>query len=171
MDRAWRTRTAWAVMAFAVLSGGIADAHEVNHGDLTIAHPFISVDSKCGKGATRAYAMLVVNSSEQSDRLTGASLGRTGKGVLMRTTDRAEKTPLPDGIEIPPGTSIAIMPPHYAIEFGKTSEALEEDGMVMGSLTFKRTGTVPVAFRVDAHRGDPALASACKPVATPAHKH
>ncbi|HSV70999.1 MAG TPA: copper chaperone PCu(A)C [Methylibium sp.] len=171
MSKARNRGAAWAVMAFAALSCGGSSAHQIRHGDLAIAHPFISYDRTCDQEATRAYLMLVVNTGKQSDRLTGADLGRGGRGVLSATAGGGGKTALPDGVEIPPNASIAITPPNYVIEFPKTRQALVEGGMVAGSLTFERAGSVPVQFMVDAAHGGADTVRACRSVDAPAHEH
>ncbi len=171
MNGARHLRTVWAMLAFATLSGGESAAHEIRHGDLAIAHPFVSYDRACNKGSTKAYLMLVVNTSKQSDRLTGASLDGSGKGVLWRTSGEGGKTALPTGIEIPPSASISVMPPNYVIEFPRTRQVLVEGGMVAGTLTFLRAGPVPVQFMVDAAHSDTDPNSACKSAGAPAPRH
>lgn len=150
-----------------------SQAHQVTHGDLTLAHPFLRLDPTCGAGAIPAYVMLIINAGAQPDRLVGAELDQAGKGRLMRVSHAAGSvTPelLATGIEIPAKGQIALMPPDLVIEFPKSRQTLMEGGAAKGTLDFQRAGKVAVTFMVDAaHDGQ--VSTGCAKDAAASAKH
>lgn len=140
-----------AVVGIGIAAGAMA--HEVKQGDLAIAHPFVSVGKACGLEVTRAYVMLVVNTGKQPDRLLGAELDHIGKAKILQVRTDAGKSIrslVKDGLEVAPGKNIAVVPPHYVLEFAKSGQPLVEGGVLRGALMFQRTGRVPVTFMVEA---------------------
>jgi copper(I)-binding protein len=130
-------------------------AHQVKHGTLSIAHPFVVADRDCAGAPTRGYLMLVVNEGAQPDRLLGARLDNGAAGTVVRYGTEAGKATVaavPE-LEIPANANTALMAPGLAIEFPR-QDKLVEGGMIGGSLRFARAGTVPVKFMVEAtHMG------------------
>lgn len=167
------------IVAAALVPGVIgpaAHAHEVSQGDLALAHPFIRLDPRCNTEVTQAHVMLIVNSGARPDRLIPAELDGAGKGKLVRVSTaggNARRELLRGGIEIPAHGKVALMPPDWVIEFPKSRRALNEGGAAKGTLSFERTGTVPVTFMVDAaHQGQDTVGCAAGEVGGgAAHKH
>lgn len=163
-------RTAAIAAALLCLSAQASHAHEVKHGKLTIAHPFVALDPACKSGPLRGYVMLIVNEGGQADRLLGAELTPGGKGRLVPLTAPAAGA-APPGLDIPAHGRAAVMAPALALEFPAPRVAAGEGGMVRGALKFERAGTVPVQFMVEAtHRSADGKSPPCT-AAPAAHKH
>ena len=84
------TSARFALTSLLCLSASSVLAHDFKHGQITIAHPFVRVDSACDGPVTKAYVMLLVNQGGQPDRLVGAHLGDGLSGRILGT-------PRPDG--------------------------------------------------------------------------
>ena len=166
----------FSVLASLVLglAHAAAQAHQVTHGDLVLAHPYVQLDPACGTATTRAHVMLILNRGPHPDRLIAARLDDAGDGKLVRwsTVDgQPARDVLADGVSIPAKGQIALMAPALEIEFPKSRAVLVEGGAAKGSLTFERGGTVPVTFMVDAaHEGQSRSGCSAAP-ATSAHTH
>ena len=170
-----RHRLVAALAGLALAFGhGLAASHQVAHGDLVLAHPYVQVDPDCAGGAPRAHVMLIINRGPKPDRLIAARLDPAGEGKLVRWSavdGKATRQVLADGIEIPAKGEVALMAPDLALEFPKSRSALVQGGAAKGSLTFQRSGKVPVVFLVDAPHEGPGR-SACNVVASRApHNH
>lgn len=161
-----------AAVAAALLGAWapVSQAHEVKHGKLTIAHPFVALDPACKTGPLRAYVMLIVNEGQQPDRLLGAELQSGGKARLVPLRG-APGAAAVAGVAIPAGGRAAVMAPDMALEFATGRVGASEGGMVPGTLQFERAGQVPVQFMVEAtHRSADGKSPPCT-AAPSAHKH
>lgn len=181
-----------AVLSVAGLVAGLgalpAAAHEIRHGTLSIAHPFVAAVPACSTGPLRAYVLLVVNQGRETERLLGAEIDGLGAGVpvaLAREAQGIVRRKLPRGLEIAAGGQAALRAPRHAIEFPRPA-ALPADGTVMrGRLRFEKAGAVAVDFMVEGTHlnsdpavepcGDPPASGAsgppAKPKARPADAH
>lgn len=131
-----------------------AQAHEVRHGKLVIAHPFVAADKNCPNAPTRGYLMMVINEADHPDKLLGAQLDSGAVGRITRYAAQAGKTTAigVSELEIPAKSNVALIAPNLAIEFPH-QDKLVEGGMVPGALRFERAGEIAVKFMVEAtHR-------------------
>jgi copper(I)-binding protein len=145
--------TAGRTMVIALsLITGLAFAHEVRKGELTLAHPHIRVGPTCNTDVIRGFVMMIVNASKTPDRLLAAELEGYGPGRLMVGSGPAAKAAGPDGLEIAPGARAPLMPPAGHLEFSKPAKPLIEGMALKGTLTFARTGPMTVDFMLEAAR-------------------
>ncbi len=128
-----------------------AHAHDFRQGAITIAHPFIRIDTSCDDPTTRAYVMLLINQGKQPDRLIAAELdgGRRGK-LFAVSKQQPTSLQLVDAIALPAGAETALMPPAYAIEFPLPSKGLQQGAAMTGTLKFERAGIARISFMVEA---------------------
>lgn len=136
-----------------LLVSSLVPAHDVKHGSLTIAHPFVRVDPACDGDRTRAYVMLVINQGKRAERLLGAELAGGVRGTILAPSGPGDAgTRRVTGVDIPANGRTALMPPALVIEFPQSSKTLPTGSVVAGTLHFERAGTVPVSFMVEAAR-------------------
>ena len=94
----------FALTSLLCLSASSVLAHDFRHGPITIAHPFVRVDSACDGPVTKAYVMLLVNQGGQPDRLVGAQLGDGLRGRILASPRSGGGAPQPvAGLELPAG--------------------------------------------------------------------
>lgn len=147
-------RGVWAAAALAigalVLTVQASVAHEFKAGPIEIDHPWSRATPG---GATVAAGYLTLkNTGAAPDKLVSATAPFAGKVEIheMAVTDGVmTMRPLPDGLAIPAGGSVALKPGSYHIMFLDLKQPLKEGTKVDGTLTFEKAGTVSVQFQVD----------------------
>lgn len=141
----------------ALLAVGVAPlaapalmAHEYKIGSLEIEHPWARATPG---GATVGGGYLVVkNSGATPDRLVSVAspvAGRVEIHEMAMTNGVMTMRPLPDGLAVPAGGSVALKPGSYHIMFMGLKQPLKEGEMVEGTLTFEKAGALPVKFKVE----------------------
>ena len=131
------------VSAFAIS----AFSQEVRVGDLIIETAVLRATPPAAKVA--AGFVTVRNVGESADRLTGASTEFADRTELheMKMMDGVMKMrPLEDGLEIPAGQSIRLMPGGNHIMFMKLNTAVKAGDRFEVKLKFETAGTVKVTF-------------------------
>lgn len=166
-------------LAVAALHGA-AQAHEVKLGSLTVAHPYVALNTGCAApDKLQAYVMMVVNEGTQPDRLLGAQLASGAVATLTRPGQGAAAS---DGVVVPAGGRATLAAPDLALEFPRPTTLPPEGGMLTGTLRFERAGTMPVQFMVEAAprtadgrpapcHAQPAAATASADRPAAAHRH
>lgn len=166
----------FALTSLLCLSASSVLAHDFKHGPITIAHPFVRVDSACDGQVTKAYVMLLVNQGGHPDRLVGAQLGDGLSGRILGTPrpDGCGPQPLA-GVDLPAGGRASLMPPAHVIEFPRPSKDLQQGAAVPGVLQFERAGAARISFMIEAAGK---TGKGCRPGSAgphdkhpPAHKH
>lgn len=133
-----------------MLTGGALRAHEFKAGAIEIEHPW-SRATPGGAPVAGGYLVLK-NTGATADRLVSATGVFAGKAEIheMSVKDGVmSMRPLPDGLPIPAGASIALKPGGYHIMFLDLKAPLKEGTKVDGTLTFEKAGTVAVQFAVE----------------------
>jgi copper(I)-binding protein len=139
-----------ALASLLCLSASSAWAHDFRHGPITIAHPFVRVDSACDGPVTKAYVMLLVNQGGQPDRLVGAQLGDGPRGRILALPRSGGGAPQPvAGVDLPAGGRASLMPPAHVIEFPQASRDLQQGAAVPAALQFERAGAARISFMIE----------------------
>lgn len=137
-------------LCLLVLSAQALLAHEFKAGAIEIGHPWSRATPG---GATVAAGYFVLkNTGTTPDRLVSASASFAGRAEIheMGMKDGVmTMRPLPDGVAIPAGGTVALKPGSYHLMFLDLKSPLKEGTMVDGTLTFERAGSVPVQFKVE----------------------
>ncbi len=118
-------------------------------GALEIDHPWVRATPKGAK--TAAGYVVIRNAGSTADRLIGASLADSGRAEVHEMTMDGgvmRMRPLPEGIEIKPGESVALKPEGLHLMFVDLKAPLVKDRPVKGTLTFAQAGSVDVEFSV-----------------------
>lgn len=137
--------------ALALIAATIAvPAHEYTVGTLKIGHPW-SRATPNGAKVAGGY-LSVTNTGGEPDTLTGASFDAAGRvevhsmsieGGVMRMA------PVEGGLVIKPGETVTLKPGGYHLMFLDLKDPLKKGQTVKGTLTFTKTGAVPVVFEVE----------------------
>jgi len=133
-----------------LLGGEAALAHEFKLGGLTIDHPWARATPP---GAEVGGGYLVIqNDGSSADRLLSATAEICDHVEIhaMAVQNRVmTMTPLPDGIEIPAGGSVAFSPSAYHLMLMRLKQPLKQGEEFHGALTFEKAGTIEVHFEVE----------------------
>ncbi len=138
------------VLGLLALPAGAPMAHEFKAGAIQIDHPW-SRATPGGASVAGGYLTLK-NTGTTPDRLVSATAAFAGKVEIheMAVKDGVmTMRPLPDGIVIPPGGTVAFKPGAYHIMFLDLKAPLKEGTKVDGTLTFEKAGTVAVQYAVE----------------------
>ena len=127
-----------------------AFAHEFKLGDLEIVHPWSRATPP---GAAVGAGYLVINNHGSSaDRLVSAAADEVAGHVEIHEMAVKDGVmtmkPLPDGLEIPAGGSVALKPGSFHLMLMDLKAPLKEGTEFHGTLTFEKAGTVEVHFAV-----------------------
>ncbi|WP_439814536.1 copper chaperone PCu(A)C [Zavarzinia sp. CC-PAN008] len=126
-------------------------AHEFKAGDLVVEHPWVRLPPAAGPVA--GGYLVIHNGGAVADRLLSAQVAVAGKVEIheMKVDDAGKMTmrPLPDGLEVAPGGSVALQPGGYHLMLLELSRPLTLGENLDGSLTFEKAGTVTVQFTVE----------------------
>lgn len=134
--------------AFAVPA---AFAQDFTVGDLVIGQPWARATPH---GARVAAGFLTVeNKGKTADRLVSVMTEAAEKAeihAMAMSNGVMTMRPLPDGIEIPAGGTVALKPGSYHLMLIGPKATLKPGDSFKGTLTFAKAGTVEVTFMVEA---------------------
>ena len=150
-----------------------ANAHDFKLGLMTIAHPFIRINTGCASDTTHAQIMLVINQGKQIDKLVGARIEGRHTGKLMAANKQKILEEIA-AIELPARNDKALTLPYYAIEFPTPATQWQPGTTVQGSLKFERAGTANISFMVESgQQADKSCGSQTQPskIPKPAGSH
>lgn len=143
-----------AAAAFAVclllLAAQAVMAHEFKAGAIEIGHPWSRATPEGAKVA--AGYMVLKNTGGAPDRLVSVSVPFAGRAEIHEMTMKdgvMTMRPVPDGIALPAGGTVALKPGSYHVMFQDLKAPLKEGTLVDGTLTFEKAGTVAVQFKVE----------------------
>ncbi len=148
----FRKASAAAALSLGLLglAAPAVTAHEYKAGAIVIDHPWARATPG---GATVGGGYVVLkNTGATPDRLLSAAspvAGRVEIHEMAMTNGVMTMRPLPDGLAIPGGATVALKPGSYHIMLMQLKQPLKEGEMVDGTLTFEKAGTVPVQFKVE----------------------
>lgn len=134
-----------------VLSVQTLLAHEFKAGTIEIDHPWSRATP--GGATVAAGYFTLKNTGATPDRLVSATSGVAERVEIheMAVKDGVmTMRPLPDGVVIPAGGSVALKPGSYHIMFFGLKQPLKQGAVFDGSLTFEKAGTVAVKYNVEA---------------------
>ena len=135
----------WALASLATA----ASANDYKLGALEIEQPLARGTPKGAR--TAAGYLAIKNTGNTPDRLTGGSLAGAGRGEIHDTLmdgDVMKMRPLPEGIEIKPGETVALRPGGMHLMFTDVEAPLVKGQSVKGTLTFANAGTLAVVFAI-----------------------
>jgi copper(I)-binding protein len=149
MTKTWMRAALLGSLLGAATTYG-AMAHDYKLGELTIGHPWTRATAS---GQPSAGAFLVItNNGTEADRLVSASspLAKTAELHSMTVDNGVMKMrALPDGLDLPPGKTVELMPGSLHIMLVGPTTALAEGQRVPLSLTFQKAGTIDVELAVE----------------------
>lgn len=137
-----------AVVAFC-MTGTAAFGHSLTVGTLTLTDLWTRATPP---GAPTAGGYLTIaNGGEEADRLLSVSSPLAAAGELheMEIANGIMKMrPMPDGIEIPAGATVALTPSGYHMMFLSLKEPLIADEEMPVTLLFARAGSVKTVLHI-----------------------
>jgi copper(I)-binding protein len=144
------SRTSLLTGLLILLGGEATLAHEFKLGDLTIEHPWARATPP---GAAVGGGYLVIqNGGSSADRLLSASAeicDHVEMHAMAVNNGVMTMTPLPDGVEIPAGESVAFSPSADHLMLMQLKQPLKQGEDFHGTLTFEKAGTIEVHFAVE----------------------
>lgn len=136
-------------LGLLALLGCPAWSHDYKVGSLEIDHPWTRATPPSARSG--GGYMTITNKGTAPDRLIAARSGASAKveihemkmdGTIMRMRE------LENGLEIPPGATVALKPGGYHIMFMELKAPLEKGGKVPVTLVFEKAGSVDVEFPI-----------------------
>jgi len=148
MDRVL-PRLSFCVLSLAglLLAGGNAPAETV--GSISVENAW-SRAVRSGSKVAVGY-LTVRNDGDEPDRLLGASAPFAGETEIHQTSMAdgvMRMRPVPGGVSVPAKGTVKLEPNSYHLMFRQLTRPLEEGDTVSARLTFERSGSVDVAFKV-----------------------
>jgi len=149
------SRLAAAALAGALAIGGILTAtgtlpaHAQEAGAIRVDSPWARATPPGAKVAG-GFAT-ITNGGDRPDRLVSATADIAGRVEIheMAVTDGVmTMRPLPDGVAVPAGATVALEPGSYHLMLMELSAPLKSGERIPGTLTFEQAGTVAVEFDV-----------------------
>ncbi|HXW21011.1 MAG TPA: copper chaperone PCu(A)C, partial [Roseiarcus sp.] len=133
-----------------VMAATPALAQIFSAGDIVIEAPWARATPK-GAPVGAGY-MTIRNNGATPDKLTGGSadfasevqiheMAMNGGVMTMRR--------LPDGLTIPPNSSVTLKPKDYHLMFQGLKQPLTKGETVKATLTFEHAGSIPIDLRVE----------------------
>ena len=132
-------------------------AHDYKLGPLSIGHPW-SRATPPGAEVAAGY-LTIANEGAEPDRLVEATIVGVGRVQIHAMTEEGgvmTMRPLPDGLEIPAGETVALAPGGYHLMLMDLAGPLKDGEHVSGTLRFEKAGTLDVEFAVGPLGGEPA---------------
>jgi periplasmic copper chaperone A len=137
------------VLAAMQLAAGIARAADYEVGPIHIAQPWARATPK-GASSGAGY-MTVTNTGTTPDRLTCVASEAAMQCQIHTMTMEGgvmKMRPVEDGLEIPPGGTIALKPGGLHMMFVDLKHPLEQGKIVEATLKLEKAGTVKVEFPI-----------------------
>ncbi|GAD50230.1 hypothetical protein NT2_08_00170 [Caenibius tardaugens NBRC 16725] len=138
-----------AVAAMFLATGGSLAAHSYTAGDLVIGHPWAR-ETAPGQSAGGGF-MTVTNKGAQADRLLSGT-SPAAKDVQIHSVNMdggvMRMRPLPHGLPVPAGQTVALKPGGYHIMLLGLKQPLKQGSRVPVTLHFQRAGKVRVELAV-----------------------
>ncbi len=104
-----------------------------------------------GGAKVAAGYLTIKNDGKTADRLLSAAspiAARTEIHESKMENDMMTMRPVPDGIAVPPASSVALAPSGYHLMFRDLTAPLKEGEQFKATLTFEQAGAVEVTFDV-----------------------
>ncbi|PCJ85103.1 MAG: hypothetical protein COA52_16525 [Hyphomicrobiales bacterium] len=136
-------------LTFSSAVSGTAFADDIVAGKLTISDPLIRATAP--KARVAGGFMTITNHGDQADRLIGGTASFAGKTEIHEMAMQGEvmrMRQLAEGLEIPAGGSVSLMPGGYHIMFMKLGEQLMPGETRKVTVTFEKAGEVALDMNV-----------------------
>ncbi len=140
---------AFGLASITILSSLVASAHDFSAGDIRIGHPWSRI-APAAAPVMGAYLTLT-NAGSEADTLVGGSTPLAERIEIHQMSIKdgvARMRPLPDGLEVAPGSSVALAPGGIHLMFIKPARPFAEGDHIEATLEFARAGSVRVEFVV-----------------------
>lgn len=138
-----------SVASIAAMSSWVALAHDFSAGDIRIGHPWSRV-APAAAPVIGGYLTLT-NAGSKADTLVGGSTPLAERIEIHQMSIEggvARMRPLPDGLEVPAGSSVDLAPGGTHLMLIKPSRPFAEGDRIEATLEFARAGSVRVEFVV-----------------------
>jgi hypothetical protein len=145
------------VFLLSLFSSNLAFAHGYKLGDLNIHHPWTRA-TPVGAEVAGGY-MEITNSGSTDDRLISVEVSGVHMAAVheMATVDGIMKMrPLPSGLEIKAGETVALKPGSFHVMMMGLSKPLIDGETVSGTLHFKKAGSINIEFKIEPMGSEPA---------------
>lgn len=142
----------YITLTVALLASSISvQAHDFADGDIIVDHPY--THPAPGVVPTGIAYMTITNAGDQPDRLVGVEVSDFERASLHRTEVAdgiARMLPQSDGVEIPPGETVAFEAGglHVMLE-GLGGDPIELGETFEATLVFERAGRIDIVIAVD----------------------
>ncbi len=146
---------ALSLASITILSSSAASAHDFSAGDIRIGHPWSRI-APAAAPVMGAYLTLT-NAGPEADTLVGGSTPLAERIEIHQMSTEggvARMRPLPDGLEVAPGSSVALAPGGIHLMFIKPTRPFAEGDRIEATLEFARAGSVRVEFVVQRNAED-----------------
>jgi copper(I)-binding protein len=134
-------------LLFSLALAGLASAHSISAGDLTVGHPWARATPP---GAPTAAVYFSVVSTEAPDRLVGVTTPVAGRATLHRSFEQGGQAGMEhvDALPITPGVPVTLAPGGLHVMLMELKSPLVEGRHFPMTLHFERAGEVQVEVRV-----------------------
>ncbi|GGX72827.1 copper chaperone PCu(A)C [Saccharospirillum salsuginis] len=140
--------------AASLMFSALSLAHDYQHHDLTIAHPWARATPP---GVTVGGGFLTIhNGSDQDETLLGGSAPFAREVQIHETRQEGDVMKMehrPEGLLIPAGESRSLQPGGYHVMFMGMDSPLVDGEKVPVTLTFEHAGNIDVEFAVEKRSG------------------
>jgi periplasmic copper chaperone A len=139
----------WSFCLLAFLAVAFGGALTAEAGSISVDKAWSRATPKGAKVA--AGYMTIKNDGDQPDRLVSVSADFAGKTQIhqMSMADGMMKMrPVPEGIVIPPKSSVVLEPAGYHLMFMDFAQLLKEGDSFPAKLNFEHAGSMAVTFQV-----------------------
>lgn len=139
------------ILVIGLLSAGVGLAHDSKPQASPAASPMASPGASPAAMSTGAVFLTISNSGESADRLLSAATDLTIAVEIHEVADEGgvmKMRPLTDGLEIPAGESVELMPGGFHIMLiGLKGDLVPGDSFEL-VLTFERAGEIAVIAQI-----------------------
>ncbi len=142
----------FAIPFIVTCLGGLAQAHELKAGPLTIAH--LWVRAVPGSKVAAGY-LTITNTGSSADRLIGGTLTGAARVEVHVTSNEGGITrmrPVEGGIEVKPHQTVKLAPGGFHLMLMDLKGSFVDGELDQGALQFEKAGTVPVEFEAQPMR-------------------
>lgn len=142
------------IAAFAILATLVQTlpitAHSFTLGDLEIGHPFARATPP--KARVAGGYLTITNNGTESDRIIGATTSFAERVEIHKmevVNDIMKMSPVPGGLEIPPGETVVLKPGSFHLMFMSINTPLKEGDVQKVTLEFEKSGKVEIELNVE----------------------
>jgi copper(I)-binding protein len=147
-------KTVLAVLASLAFTGSAALAHDYKLGSLEIHHP-ASKATLPGQPVGGGF-LSIANTGTEPDRLLSITAPAVSDDVQLHEmaveNDVMKMRQLPQGIEIPAGTTVEFKSGGMHVMFMSLKQPFKEGEAFKATLTFEKAGAVEVEFKIGSAR-------------------